>query len=323
MYPESVPPRAKSLTGPTPSPAPPPASPDALLQLTTPQNDLFAASTPCLETQIIPSFSLKDMSLLHHWTIATSQSVLRGIPAVNRLWRDVFPALAYNHAYTMHALISLAALHIAYLHPSDRRANLHIAAHHHTLALSGFRADTECIGPENANAVFATSTLMFLYAFCTFSKLSDETLNDRQDSDNAHNSTSARTSRILGAEWIPLIHGVSAVLQPVYQYIKEGPLHSTVYLKDWDNMNPDAHPGPNDEHLLRIKQTWAEDENKAIYDDTLYLLRKMSAWERHFQNTWQEHQEEWGYNGGVSAVSNPIRFYLRLGWTIRLTHSFL
>jgi hypothetical protein len=38
----------------------------------------------------------------------------------------------------------------------------------------------------------------------------------------------------------------------------------------------------------------------------LYLLRKMSAWEVHFNNTWETQQEEWGYNGGYSAVSYSI-----------------
>jgi hypothetical protein len=252
------------------------------------------------------------MSLLHHWTVATSQSILPGIPAVNNLWQNVFPTLAYNHAYMMHCLISLSALHLAYLNPRDRRANLHIAAHHHTLALSGFRAATDSIGPDNADAIFATSTLMFFYAFCTFSKLSDENLDSRQDSDNAHNSVSARTSRILGAEWIPLIHGVGTVVHPVYQYLKEGPLRSTLHLKDWETMDPDVYPCSNDEHLMCIKQAWAEDENKAIYDETLYVLRKMSAWEEHFQNTRQENLEEWGYNGGWSAVSSSKSFCVRL-----------
>jgi hypothetical protein len=299
-----VPPRAKSSSAAATSPGLLPTTPDALLHLATPQNDPFAASTPCSETKIIPSFSLKDMSLLHHWTVATSHSILPGVPAVNRLWRDVYPEIAYNHAYMMHSLISLSALHIAYVRPSDRRANLHIAAHHHTLALSGFRADTYSIRPENADAILATSTLMFFYAFCTFSKLSDEMVGIQHDGDSA--SISARTSRILGAEWIPLIHGVGTVVRPVYEYLKEGPLRSTLHLKDWDTMDPDVHPGPDDEHLLRIKQTWADDEHKAIYDEALYVLRKMSAWEVHFNNTWETQQEEWGYNGGYSAVSYSI-----------------
>ena len=256
------------------------------------------------------------MSLLHHWTIVTSHSILPGVPAVLRLWRDVFPEIAYNYAYMMHALISLSALHMAYLHPSNRRANLHVAAHHHTLALSGFRADIDSIGTENADAIVTTSTLLFFYAFCTFSKLSHEVLDKQQGSDNTNNSVSARTSRILGAEWIPLIHGIRAVIGPVYEHLREGPLRSILILKDWDDMDPDVHPGPNDEHLIRIKQTWAGNENKTIYDETLYLLRKMSAWEVHFRNTWEAHQEEWGYNGGWSAVSYATSSILRLSWIV-------
>jgi hypothetical protein len=244
------------------------------------------------------------MSLLHHWTISTSLSVLPGVPAVNQLWQKVFPAIAYKHAYMMHGLISLTALHIAYLNPDDRSANLHIAAHHHTLALSGFRADIDTIGPHNAEAIFATSTLMFFYAFCTFSKLSDADVDKQRGGDTTHNSLAARTSRILGAEWIPLIRGIQTVIHPIYEYLREGPLRSALQLKDWDIIDPDTKPGPDDEHVLRIKHTWAEDENKAVYDETLYLLRKMSAWCVHFRNTWDDHQEEWGYNGSWSAVSD-------------------
>ncbi|KAI4939925.1 uncharacterized protein J4E92_001212 [Alternaria infectoria] len=201
----------------------------------------------------------------------------------------------------MHCLISLSALHVAYLNPDDRRANLHIAAHHHTVALSGFRADIDTIGPHNAEAVFATSTLMFFYAFCTFSKLSDANADKQQDSDNTNDSLSIRTSRILGAEWIPLVRGIQAVIGPIYEHLKEGPLKSTLHLKDWDDMDPNMQPGLDDQHVVRIKQTWADDGNKAVYDETLYLLRKMSAWVLHFRKTWEDQQEEWGYNGSWSA----------------------
>jgi hypothetical protein len=245
------------------------------------------------------------MSLLHHWTISTSLSILPGVPAVNRLWQTVFPQVAYKHAYMMHCLICLTALHIAYLNPDDRRANLHIAAHHHTLALSGFRADIDAIGAHNAEAIFATSTLMFFYAFCTFSKLSDLNVDKQQDNDDTSNGLSARTSRILGAEWIPLIHGVHIVIHPLYEYLKEGPLRSTLHLKDWDTMDPDMQSGSDDQRMVRLKQTWAHDENKEIYDETIYILRKVRAWIVHFRNTWEENQEEWGYNGEWSAVSCP------------------
>jgi hypothetical protein len=219
-------------------------------------------------------------------------------PKVDYLWQTVFPEIAYEHSYVMQGLLSLAALHVAYLHPAGRRTHLHIAAHHHTLALSGLREDMNSICPENADAVFASATLMFLYAFTTFSKLSDEIEEDGAD-------TGVRKSRILGADWIPLVHGVHVVIGPTYEYLQAGPLRSTLSVQHWDDVDPDVHPAPDDAHILKIKETWQDDDNKEVYDRTLHMLRKASASISHFQSLPDDAQDEWGYNRDWSAVSVP------------------
>jgi hypothetical protein len=227
--------------------------------------------------------------------MVTSRSIVNS-PKVDYLWQTVFPEIAYKHSYVMQGLLSLAALHVAYLHPEDRRTHVHIAAHHHTLALSGLREDMNSICPDNADAVFASATLMFLYAFTTFSKLSDELEEDGAD-------TAVRKSCILGADWIPLVHGVHVVIGPTYEYIKAGPLCSTLSVQHWDNIDPDVHPSPNDAHMLKIKETWQDDDNREVYDRTLYMLRKASASISHFQSLPDDEKDKWGYNRDWSAVS--------------------
>ena len=224
------------------------------------------------------------MALLHHWTTTTSRTILNS-PKIDYLFYSVFPRLAYDHDYMMHALISLAALHIAYLHPDERKANLHIAAHHHTLTLKGFRNDINSIGPENGEALFGTASLIFMYSFSTFSKLSDHL---------EQNDLAGRTSRILGEEWIPLTLGCRTVIGPVYEHITCGPLQQVVHLKEWDDLDPDVQPSSDDAYMLCIKETWQNEENREIYDETLYLLRKTSAWVAHFQSLDGEAREEWG-----------------------------
>jgi hypothetical protein len=235
------------------------------------------------------------MALLHHWTMVTSRSIINS-PKVDYLWQTVFPEIAYKHSYVMQGLLSLSALHIAHLHPAERRTHLHIAAHHHTLALSGLREDMNALCSDNADAVFASATLMFLYAFTTFSKLSDDLEDDGADA-------TVRKSRILGAEWIPLVHGVHVIIGPTYEFLKAGPLRATLSLQHWDDMDPDVHPGPDDAHMLKIAQTWEGDENKEVYDETLHLLRRAGAWIAHFQCLPDDAQDEWGYNRDWSAVS--------------------
>jgi hypothetical protein len=232
------------------------------------------------------------MALLHHWTMVTSRSIVNS-PKVDHLWQTVFPEIAYAHSYVMHGLLSLSALHIAYLHPEQRREHLHVASQHHVLALSGLRSDMDAISPSNADAVFASATLMFLYAFTTFSKLSDAI-----DPDSA-----LRKCRILGQEWIPLVHGVHMVVGPTYEYLKAGPLRSTLSLQHWDDVDPDVDPGRDDAHMLKLAEAWRDDDNKGLYDEALRLLRRASAWISHFQNLPDDKRDEWGYNRDWSAVS--------------------
>lgn len=193
----------------------------------------------------------------------------------------------------MHSILSISALHVTHLCPPNSHVYLLTAAHHHALALSGFREGINSIGPNNSNALFATATLTFFYAFLTFGKLYT---NNSEDP-----STIAHTSRVLGAEWIPLVRGLEAVLHPVYDHVRVGPLHSLLGLGNWDELNPDTQPGPGDENLLRLREVWASDSNAEVYNKTLHLLRKTSTWMMQFQNMQGDQLSEWGYNRDLSG----------------------
>ncbi|KAF2848589.1 hypothetical protein T440DRAFT_470186 [Plenodomus tracheiphilus IPT5] len=238
------------------------------------------------------SFELGDMALLHHWSLKTSLSIVN-CPQQSHLWQMIFPQIAFRHSYMMHGILSLAALHLTYLYPPDRQMYLHRATHHHTLALSGFREDINRITPSNADGLFGTATLLFFHAFLTFGKA----YNDNDEMATSSN----RTSRILGIEWIPLTRGIQAVLTPTYAHVKKGPLSSTLDLKHWAEIDPDENPGPDDVYLLRIRETWADDENASVYDETLHLLRRAGAWVAHFESLDAKSQSAWGHNRDWSA----------------------
>ena len=219
--------------------------------------------------------------------MVTSRSILN-TPQLDHFWQSVFPEIAFQHSYVMHSILSVAALHVTYLCPSNRDIYVYSAAHHHAQALSGFREGINSIGPHNSDALFASATLAFFYAFLTFGKLYDEY--------NQDDSPTMRTSRILGAEWIPLVRGIEVVLHPVYDYVRVGPLHALLGLGNWEELDPDTQPGPDDENLLRLREIWTFDENAELYDKTLHLLRKTSVWMTQFQNMQGDRVSEWGYN---------------------------
>jgi len=107
---------------------------------------------------------MEDMALLHHWSIVTSQSV--GLPAdVASLWQTVFPQLGFKSPYVMHSILSLAALHLAYLNQADRQSYVLSAARHHNKSLVGFQEAIDQFGTSDSIALFVNSTLVFQYAF--------------------------------------------------------------------------------------------------------------------------------------------------------------
>lgn len=188
----------------------------------------------------------------------------------------------------MHSLLSIAALHITYLCPSNGHAHLCDAAHYYSKALAGFREGINFIGLHNSNALFATATLTFFYAFMTFGKLYDGYGDDT--------NTGTHTSRILGAEWIPLVRSIESILHPVYHHVRAGPLSSLLGLGNWEELDPDAQPGHGDVSLLRLREIWISDESAKVYDETLKLLRRTSVWMMQFQNTQGDQVPEWGYH---------------------------
>ncbi|EMD65253.1 hypothetical protein COCSADRAFT_36572 [Bipolaris sorokiniana ND90Pr] len=233
-------------------------------------------------------FDLKDMELLHHWNLVTSGSMVDS-PSSAEIWRIHFPRVAFQHPYVMHSLLSIAALHVAYLNPSRRHSSIIDAGCHHAKALKGFHEVINHIGADNGDAVFATATLLFFHAFITLSQL-------QHDFDQQIGGCS-RVSRILGAEWIPLLRGVGAVLPPVLEHVRMGPLSSMISLGNWEIISPNDNPTADDERLRDIGQLWKDDKHAEVYETSLHLLRQFWAWMVQLKNSGGNASGECGYHG--------------------------
>ncbi|PON30869.1 hypothetical protein TGAM01_v200289 [Trichoderma gamsii] len=216
-----------------------------------------AASRPCHSPLgraeesdgAIPTYTIKDMALLHHWTWSTSQSVA-DFPDVSRYWQTVFPQIAFEHTFVMHAILSLAALHQAYLYPERRKQLTLEAMRYHSQALQGFQRGIERMNDSNSDALFACSSLNIIYVFAMYGQLYDDAEFDM--------TPAARKSRILGAEWLPMVRGVQAILDPVYQRVRFGPLSSLLSIGNWDHLDPDSERVADDERFRSLGNLWAE-----------------------------------------------------------------
>ncbi|KAM6506905.1 hypothetical protein FALCPG4_018723 [Fusarium falciforme] len=233
------------------------------------------------------AFVLDDMALLHHWTLSTSLDIVKSSGG-DDYWQKIFPQIAFRHAFVMHGILGLAALHLAFRQSADRDRLLLIAAHHHNIALQGFQEGISHITDDNSDALFVCTLLNILHVFGVFGPLYD-------------GPTAGRRSRILGAEWIPLIRGVGVVLRPVYERMRFGPLSPLLGLGNWDELDPDSQPVAEDSHFRSIQDVWAQNSEAEVYDKALYRLRKCNAYMKQFKSMNPQVLAEWGYNQDWSA----------------------
>ncbi|KAM5341551.1 hypothetical protein ACJ41O_014582 [Fusarium nematophilum] len=246
----------------------------------------FAGSGPTPSSPTT-NFVLDDLALLHHWTLSTSLDIVKSSGG-DYYWQRLLPQIAFRHAFVMHGILSLAALHLAYRHSADRRRLVLIAAHHHNMALQGFQEGITKMSDDNSDALFVCTSLNIVYVFGVFGPLCDDSVPDRK-------------SQVLGAEWIPMTRGVEAVLRPVYERVRLGPLSPLLGLGNWDELDPDHQPVAHDAHYRSIQGVWVHSSDAHVYDKVLHLLRKCNAYMRQFKVMDPEVTVQWGYNQAWSA----------------------
>ncbi|KAK2684088.1 Fungal transcription factor [Fusarium oxysporum f. sp. vasinfectum] len=233
------------------------------------------------------TFTPDDLALLHYWTYSASLDIVKS-PTGDHYWQKTFPKIGFQHAFVMHGILSLAALHLAYRHPADKPRLVCIAAYHHNIALRGFQQGINQMNDDNSDALFVFSSLNIVYVLAFFGPLSD-------------NSSADRKSRILGDGWIPAIRGVDAVLHPAYERVCRGPLDDLTRIGNWNKLDPDKQSVVHDDHFRSIQLVWEGSKDARIYDEALYLLRKANAYMKQFETMSSEARAEWGYNQDWSA----------------------
>jgi hypothetical protein len=207
------------------------------------------------------TFQMADLALLHHWTCSTSRSLVNSAE-IDRIWQVNLPQIGFRYSFVMHAVMSLAALHMAYLDPTAKREHVLDAIRHHNLSLHGFRNTIDQLNDANADALFACSAINFIYIFGI------------SGTDDENTSSSQRKSRLLGSEWIPMVRGVRAVLDAVMRHVRGGPLGELVNLDDWEDVETNCNSTPDDDRFHGVRTAWENNDDASLYDKTLLILRQ-------------------------------------------------
>jgi hypothetical protein len=218
-------------------------------------------------------FTMVDLSLLHHWTLSTSLSISES-KTFDTYWQLVFPRMALDHPHVMHGILSVAALHLAHLHTESSEKYLVTAAQHHNVALRGFQDAVGKLNDHNSDALFACSNLNVLYVL--------RNSVERYNICNSSKDSTNRRSQALGAEWIPMIRGVEAVLASVYERVLQGPLKAMLDVGNWDDIDPDTSSSAEEMHLREVCELWSGAGGDPVYDGALCFLRKCCVYVHQF-----------------------------------------
>ncbi|GIZ44587.1 hypothetical protein CKM354_000778100 [Cercospora kikuchii] len=252
------------------------------------------------------TLSANDLYLLHHWTRVGSRSI-DASPKLHDLWQDLFPRIGFKHHFVLHAILALSALHLADQEPAARSSRYwHDAVYHHVEALGDFHKTIHRIpelSVEVCEALFACATINVVIVLCLNFRFGKESDDDAEQ-------------RVLGATWIPMVRGVQVLLAPTYDRVRLGHLAPLLHNANWDDLDPQRDPCPEDEHLRRLGSVWADDDDRELYDQTLYNLRKSYAHTMRRGSThegiadWSEHKSSAGPLLWVYATSET--FFSRL-----------
>lgn len=107
----------------------------------------------------------RDVELMHHWCTVTVDTLAAG-PDLRHLWRAVMPREGYENRFVMHGVLSMSAMHKAYLVPSQLDTYLNLSAHHQVLGSEGFQAILGNVAGENWRPVFCFAGLLVPYILC-------------------------------------------------------------------------------------------------------------------------------------------------------------
>ncbi|EKJ77315.1 hypothetical protein FPSE_02393 [Fusarium pseudograminearum CS3096] len=228
-------------------------------------------------------FGIRDMALLHHWTISTSHDIYKN-SGLSVTFQLTFPQIAFKHPFVMRLLLGLAALHIAYLQPEDRLRHLGEASRYHNQSLQGFNDTLKQPREEVSDALFAWSSLNVLYVFGIHGRLGQGLWDDSE--------SVSRKDRILGLSWVPMLRGVQTMLEPCFFALRDGPLKELLMIGNFEELDLDQHLHPDDQYFCRAREVWKNHPDAQTYEDTLQVLRRCHMFMEQFSSMETESPSE-------------------------------
>lgn len=221
------------------------------------------------------SFTILDMELLHYYTMYGVSDFV-DFASGQELFRTTVVELAFQFPFLMHEILALAALQLSHTRP-PKAAYYHGASTTHlTTALQLFQSAISDLTPENCQACFAFTTIMFTFAWTS------------QDSNLPNHlffgpDCSEDESTFPHSQWVRLYRGSHIILKNSWEDLFRGPFK--VLLDPWIDFDNDYIPplDPVDNlHVSSISSAWASTspcslplEQRQKLDRALDMLKRI------------------------------------------------
>lgn len=158
--------------------------------------------------------TIEDLKLLEHFKTSTCLEI--GYDAtIRHVWHTDVPVLAAKHPFLKHGVLACSALHLAFLHPSERQRYQLIAAHHQNIALPQFRFEIGNPNIDNCFALLAFTQLLIIHCFSADQH--DEELLLVKGRHDLHLP-----------DWLHVIRASCHIFQSVWPYIQSLPIVALV-----------------------------------------------------------------------------------------------
>lgn len=183
----------------------------------------------------------RDIELMHHYCTVTSNTMAQQ-EAARHVWRVLFPQEGYANEFVLHGVLSLAALHKAFLIPDRRDVYLTRSAFHHSTGQRHFTALLSEVSVANWRPVFCFATIVIAYV-----------LSMPVQPDGETQAEATAISRTL--ELISVTKGVKAVLFPFIPQLNStnlAPLVTSVWLAPVDTQPDPCVFAPKSDKLSRL-----------------------------------------------------------------------
>ncbi|CRK38973.1 hypothetical protein BN1708_007942 [Verticillium longisporum] len=209
-----------------------------------------------------------DLELMFHWSTETCTTLTRN-PTVNKFWQINVPKIGFRCDYVMRSMLSLAALHMAYVCPSREAELLERSVRHHEVATRSVAAVVTSVEQVSRAGDQQLADDLFLFSILTmFYAMS----NSRDPGDVLLGTTSQ------GPDWILLFTGTRHLggvsnsghhpTSPLYPLIRVAIFRWTLTQKTY------THPYLDPLRARLAAATHIPANVRAVYDKAVHALHQ-------------------------------------------------